>query len=48
MASRATAQPLSLKVVSGAFLAFWCLLAAFPIVWIAVMSFKSPRDAFAA
>ncbi|MEL7167053.1 MAG: carbohydrate ABC transporter permease [Pseudomonadota bacterium] len=46
MASRATAQPLSLKVFSGAFLAFWCLLAAFPIFWIAVMSFKSPRDAF--
>ena len=44
--SKATAQPLSLKVASGAFLAFWCLLAAFPIVWIAVMSFKSPRDAF--
>ncbi|MEX0370629.1 MAG: carbohydrate ABC transporter permease [Tateyamaria sp.] len=48
MSSKATAQPLSLKVASGAFLAFWCLLAAFPIVWIAVMSFKSPRDAFAA
>ncbi|MEL6883969.1 MAG: carbohydrate ABC transporter permease [Pseudomonadota bacterium] len=46
MASKATAQPLSLKVASGAFLAFWCLLAAFPIAWIAVMSFKSPRDAF--
>ncbi len=46
--SKATAQPLSLKVASGAFLAFWCLLAAFPIVWIAVMSVKSPRDAFAA
>ncbi|MEL6563629.1 MAG: carbohydrate ABC transporter permease [Pseudomonadota bacterium] len=44
--SKATAQPLSLKVASGTFLAFWCLLAAFPIVWIAVMSFKSPRDAF--
>ncbi len=25
----------------------WCLIAAFPIVWIAVMSFKSPVDAFA-
>jgi len=48
MSGKATAQPLSLKVASGAFLAFWCLLAAFPIVWIAVMSFKSPRDAFAA
>jgi len=44
--SKATAQPLSLKVASGAFLAFWCLIAAFPIAWIAVMSVKSPRDAF--
>ena len=25
----------------------WCLLAAFPIFWIAVMSFKAPVDAFA-
>ncbi|MEL6450166.1 MAG: carbohydrate ABC transporter permease [Pseudomonadota bacterium] len=48
MASKATAQPLSLKIASGTFLAFWCVLAAFPIFWIAVMSFKSPRDAFAA
>ncbi|WP_299599681.1 carbohydrate ABC transporter permease [uncultured Tateyamaria sp.] len=48
MASKATAQPLSLKIASGAFLAFWCVLAAFPIAWIAVMSVKSPRDAFAA
>ncbi|WP_299146181.1 carbohydrate ABC transporter permease [uncultured Tateyamaria sp.] len=48
MSSKATAQPLSLKIASGAFLAFWCVLAAFPIVWIAVMSVKSPRDAFAA
>ena len=46
--SKATAQPVSLKIASGAFLAFWCLLAAFPIVWIAIMSVKSPRDAFAA
>ncbi len=48
MSSKATAQPLSLKIASGAFLAFWCVLAAFPIFWIAVMSVKSPRDAFAA
>lgn len=46
--SKATAQPLSLKIASGTFLAFWCLIAAFPILWIAVMSVKSPRDAFAA
>lgn len=38
----------SLKVASGAFVAFWCLLAAFPIFWIAVMSVKLPIDAFSA
>lgn len=45
---RAMRQPLGLKIGSAAFLAFWCLIAAFPIFWIAVMSFKSPVDAFAA
>lgn len=45
--SRALAQPFSLRVGSAAFLTFWCLLASFPLFWILVMSFKSPRDAFA-
>ncbi len=44
---KALQQPISLRLFSSAFLAFWCLLAAFPIVWIAVMSFKAPVDAFA-
>lgn len=44
---RAMRQPLALRLTSAGFLAFWCLIAAFPIVWIAVMSFKSPVDAFA-
>lgn len=44
---KALQQPLSLRFFSGAFLTFWCLLAAFPIFWIAVMSFKAPVDAFA-
>ncbi len=44
---RALRQPLSLRVGSGLFLAVWCLIAAFPIFWIAVMSFKAPIDAFA-
>ncbi|PRY26090.1 multiple sugar transport system permease protein [Aliiruegeria haliotis] len=39
-------QPLSLKLLSSGFLFFWCIVAAFPIVWITVMSFKSPVDAF--
>ena len=45
---RAMQQSFALRFSSGAFLAFWCLLAAFPIFWIAIMSFKSPVDAFAA
>ncbi|QXT39413.1 carbohydrate ABC transporter permease [Gymnodinialimonas ceratoperidinii] len=45
---RAMRQPMGLKIGTAAFLAFWCLLAAFPIVWITLMSFKSPVDAFAA
>ena len=39
-------QPLSLKITSAGFLAFWCLLAAFPIFWITVMSIKEPVEAF--
>ncbi|MCK8482438.1 carbohydrate ABC transporter permease [Aliiroseovarius sp. S2029] len=46
MSSRALRQPLGLKLTSASFLALWCLVAAFPIFWIAVMSFKSPVDAF--
>ncbi len=40
-------QPLSLRLTSAGFLALWCLLASFPLLWIAVMSFKEPVDAFA-
>ncbi len=39
-------QPLALKISSSAFLIFWCLIAAFPIFWIGVMSVKEPIDAF--
>jgi multiple sugar transport system permease protein len=35
-----------LRLATVAFLGFWCLLAAFPLFWIAVMSFKLPVDAF--
>ncbi|MEM9971549.1 MAG: carbohydrate ABC transporter permease [Pseudomonadota bacterium] len=41
-------QSAALRIGSASFLTFWCLLAAFPIFWIMVMSFKSPVDAFAA
>ncbi len=40
-------QSLPLRATSAGFLAFWCLLAAFPLVWITVMSFKEPIDSFA-
>ncbi|MXU64792.1 carbohydrate ABC transporter permease [Oceanomicrobium pacificus] len=43
---RALRQPALLRISSAAFLAFWCLVAAFPIFWITVMSFKAPVDAF--
>ena len=45
---KALAQPRALKLASAGFLAFWCLLAAFPIFWITVLSFKEPIDSFSA
>ena len=44
--ARSLDQPLALKLVSGAGLALWVLVAAFPLFWIAAMSFKLPLDAF--
>ncbi|MGR3653497.1 carbohydrate ABC transporter permease [Paracoccus sp. (in: a-proteobacteria)] len=44
--AKALQQPLGLRLTSAGFLILWCLLAAFPIFWITVMSFKSPVDAF--
>lgn len=41
-----TKQPLALRIFSSSFLAFWCLLAVFPILWIGLMSFKEPIDSF--
>ncbi|WP_298431446.1 carbohydrate ABC transporter permease [uncultured Jannaschia sp.] len=43
---RAMRQPFSLKLASNLFLLFWLFLAAFPLVWVLAMSFKSPVDAF--
>ncbi len=45
--TRAMRQPWGLKLTSAGFLAFWMLIAAFPLFWIMVMSFKLPVDAFA-
>ena len=44
---RALRQPMGLRAVSAGFLGVWCLLASFPFVWIAAMSFKAPVDSFA-
>ena len=40
-------KPLHLRLLSSGFLSLWCLIAAFPILWIAVLSFKEPIDSFA-
>jgi multiple sugar transport system permease protein len=39
-------QPIGLRLSSYFFLIFWCIVAAFPIFWITVMSVKLPVDAF--
>lgn len=45
---RAFQQPPLLKLGTYAFLSVWLLIAAFPLFWVVVMSFKVPVDAFAA
>ncbi len=44
---RALRHPAWLRLTSGSLLALWLVIAAFPILWIAVMSVKLPLDAFA-
>ena len=46
--STALRQPIALRVATAVFIGFWTLLAAFPLLWITLMSFKLPVDAFAA
>ena len=47
MALPAALRPsLALKSLAIGSVAFWCLIAAFPIFWISVMSLKHPVDAF--
>ena len=36
----------SLVFISSSFIIIWCIIAAFPIFWITVMSIKIPVDAF--
>ena len=43
---RSLRMPLRLSILSNGFLACWCIIAAFPIIWITIMSFKTPFDAF--
>jgi multiple sugar transport system permease protein len=44
--SQAMPTPFRLKAATAAVLTIWVLLAAFPLFWILVMSFKLPVDAF--
>lgn len=44
--ARALRQPPALRLASTGGLALWCLIAAFPLFWIAVMSVKAPVEAF--
>ena len=45
-APRALKPSLPLKALAFGWLGVWCLVAAFPIFWITVMSVKHPVDAF--
>lgn len=46
MNTKALQHSTSLKATSLGFLIFWCFLALFPLLWIAIMSFKLPIDSF--
>ncbi|MGL4636617.1 MAG: carbohydrate ABC transporter permease [Beijerinckiaceae bacterium] len=43
--TKALQTPLSLKLLTAAFVALWTIVAMFPLFWVAVMSFKQPVDA---
>ena len=45
--TKALEHPFSLKLATAGFVTFWSVLAAFPLVWIVLMSVKLPLDAFA-
>lgn len=45
--TRALRPSVGLRVTTAGALAVWMVVAAFPLVWIAAMSFKLPVDAFA-
>lgn len=39
---------LAQRTCVAVFLSLWCFVAAFPLMWIAVMSFRAPQDALSA
>lgn len=43
--TKALAPPLWLRLTSNGFLAVWLVVAIFPLLWIALMSFRQPVDA---
>jgi multiple sugar transport system permease protein len=45
--ARALQPSVGLRLVNGAFMALWTLVALFPMAWIATMSFRAPVDALA-
>ena len=42
----AVRTPASLRLLTGSFLSVWVVVALFPLLWTATMSFKLPVDAF--
>jgi multiple sugar transport system permease protein len=45
--ARALQPGAGLKLLNGGFMTLWVIIALFPMVWIAVMSFRAPVDALA-
>ena len=46
MQNKSLKPSFSLNLTSNGFLFLWCFIASFPIIWITIMSFKIPLDAF--
>ena len=46
MQNKSLKPSFSLNLTSNGLLFLWCFIASFPIIWITIMSFKIPLDAF--
>ena len=46
MSSKATQQPLGLRIAIYAFIGIWLMMAAFPFLWTLWVSFKVELDFF--